>query len=69
MGLYTVGLIHGGGGGGGGAYFQNFTVCPKITTEHINLTPYSVMNVRLAAQVLSTSVSTALKTFGPPEVF
>ena len=43
-------------------------LCPKVTTEHINLTPYSVMNVQLAAQVLSTSVSTALKTFGPPEV-
>ena len=43
-------------------------LCPKVTTEHINLTPYSVMNVKLAARVLSTSVSTALKTFGPPEV-
>ena len=40
-------------------------LCPKGTTEHINLTPYSVTNVKLAAQVLSTSVSTALKTFGP----
>ena len=36
-------------------------LCPKVTTEHINLTPYSLMNVKLAAQVLSTSVSTALK--------
>ena len=26
------------------------------------------MNVKLAAQVLSTSVSTSLKTFGPLEV-
>ena len=42
-------------------------LCPKITTEHIKLTPYSIMNVRLAAQVLSTSVSIALKSFGPPE--
>ena len=42
-------------------------LCPKITTEHIKLTPFSVMNVRLAAQVLSTSVSVALKSFGPPE--
>ena len=39
----------------------------KITTEHIKLTPFSVMNVCLAAQVLSTSVSIALKSFGPPE--
>ena len=42
-------------------------LCPKIITDHINLTPYSVMNVRLAVQVLSLSVSTALKTYGPPE--
>ena len=40
---------------------------PKITTEHIKLTPFSVRNVRLAAQVLSPSVSIALKSFGPPE--
>ena len=26
-------------------------LCPKITSEHINLTSFSVMNVRLAAQV------------------
>ena len=42
-------------------------LCPKITTEHIKLTPFSVMNVRLAAQVLSISVIIALKSFGPPE--
>ena len=29
------------------------------------LTPFSLMNVRLAAQVLSSSVSIALKSFGP----
>lgn len=28
-------------------------LCTKITTEHVNLSPFSVMNVRLAAQVLS----------------
>ena len=39
--------------------------CPKLTLEHIKHTPFSVMNVRLAAQILSTSVSTALKTYGP----
>ena len=33
---------------------------PKITTEHINLLAFSVMNVSLAAQVLSSSVSVAL---------
>ena len=42
-------------------------LCPKITTEHIQLTPFSLMNVRLAAQVLSSSVSIALKSFGPQE--
>ena len=40
---------------------------PKITDDHIRLTPFSVMNVRLATQVLSESVSKALQTFGPPE--
>ena len=40
---------------------------PTITSEHINLTPFYVMNVKLAAQVLSTSVSVALQTFAPPE--
>ena len=30
---------------------------PKLTIDHVNLTSYSVMNVRLAAQVLSTSVA------------
>ena len=40
---------------------------PKLTNEHIKLTPFSVMNVRLAAQVLSSSVSTVLSEYGPPE--
>ena len=40
---------------------------PKITTEHINLSLFSVMNVRLTAQVLSSSVSVALTTYGPAE--
>jgi len=37
---------------------------PKLTYDHIKLTPYSVMNVRLAAQVLSTSVSKVLDQYG-----
>jgi hypothetical protein len=37
---------------------------PKITNEHISLTPFSVMNVRLAAQVLSQSVFQAFATYG-----
>ena len=40
---------------------------PKITAGHIQLTSFSVMNVRLAAQVLSESVYHALHNFGPPE--
>ena len=39
----------------------------KITADHIQLTSFSVMNVRLAAQVLSESVYHALYNFGPPE--
>ena len=33
---------------------------PKLKLEHIKLTPYSVMNVRLAAQILSETVSQTL---------
>ena len=40
---------------------------PKITNDHIGFSSYSVMNVRLAAQVLSESVFKALTTCGPPE--
>ena len=32
-------------------------IFPKLTNEHIKLTPYLKMNVRLAAQVLSSTVS------------
>ena len=40
---------------------------PKLTQDHVSLTPFSIMNVRLAAQVLSSSVGSILKEFGPPE--
>ena len=40
---------------------------PKITADHINLTSYSIMRVNLAAQVLSSSMASMLKEFGPPE--
>ena len=40
---------------------------PKITYEHVYLTPYSVMNVRLAAQVLSATVSRVLSNYGPAD--
>ena len=38
---------------------------PKVSLEHINLTSYSKMNVRLAAQVLSSTVSNVLREFAP----
>ena len=37
---------------------------PKMTCEHVYLTQYSVMNVWLAAQVLSTTVSKVLSNYG-----
>ena len=44
--------------------FQYF---PKLTRDHICLSPYSVMNVRLAAQVMSETVGKVLEAFGPPD--
>ena len=38
-------------------------VIPRITNEHINLTPYSLMTVKFALQVLSRSMSVALREF------
>jgi len=40
---------------------------PKLSYDHIHLTSYSIMNVRLAAQVLSNSMSIALKEYGTAE--
>ena len=42
-------------------------ILPKLSNEPIKLTSYSKMNVRLAAQVLS-SVSKVLLAYSPPEV-
>ena len=42
-------------------------LCLKITNEHIYLTPFSVMNICLAVQVLSTSVNVVLKEYGQSE--
>ena len=39
----------------------------KLTSDHINLTSYSVMRVNLAAQVLSETVGNVLNNFGPEE--
>lgn len=40
---------------------------PNLTYDHIELTPYSKMNVRLAAQVLSLRVSDIINTYGTAE--
>ena len=40
--------------------------CSTITTTHMNLISFSVMNVCLVAIVLSISVSVALKEYGQP---
>ena len=39
----------------------------KLSNEHIKLTTYSKMNLILAAQVLSSTVSKVLLAYGPPE--
>ena len=42
-------------------------ILPKLCIEHIKLTPYSTMNVKLAAQVVSSSVSKVLLKYGTSE--
>jgi hypothetical protein len=43
-------------------------VLPKLTLDHITLTSYSKMKVRLATQVLSWSVAIALEESGNSDV-
>eukprot|EP00794_Sanderia_malayensis_P001918 gene1918-2175_t len=38
-------------------------ICPKLTKEHIELSSYSIMNVRLAAQALSGTTAIILKEY------
>eukprot|EP00112_Aurelia_sp_Birch-Aquarium-sp1_P000666 Seg1064.2 transcript_id=Seg1064.2/GoldUCD/mRNA.D3Y31 product="Transposable element P transposase" protein_id=Seg1064.2/GoldUCD/D3Y31 len=40
---------------------------PRLTNEHIKLTSYSKMKVRLAVQVLSSSVASILRKFSPED--
>ena len=40
---------------------------PDITYECVYLTQYSVMNVKLAVQVSSTTVSKVLSNYGPAD--
>ena len=42
-------------------------ILPKLSNKHIKLTAYSNLNVRLAVQVLSSTVSKVLLENGSPE--
>ena len=42
-------------------------ILPKLCLQHIKLTPYSVKNVKLAAQILSSIASKALLKYVTPE--
>ena len=42
-------------------------IFPKLCIKHIKLTSYSIMNVKIAAQVLSSTVSKVLLKHGPLE--
>lgn len=44
-------------------------IMPKLTLSHINLTPYSKMNVRLAVQTLSDTTARILKSEFPIGTF
>lgn len=40
---------------------------PKLSYDHIKLNSYSTMRVNLAAQILSATMASVLKSFGPPD--
>ena len=42
-------------------------ILPKLTCDHTKLTPYLLMNVKLAAQVLSSTIFRMLSQYGLPE--
>ena len=42
-------------------------MAPKLSLAHFSLTAFFVMSVKLAAQILNSSVGNILKEFGPPE--
>ena len=52
-------------------YFQDLDMrlhlLPKITCDHVVLNSYSKMNVRFSNGVLSHTVSSAVRAYGPPE--
>ena len=47
---------------------RELKMLPRLSFGHIKLTPFSVMRMNLAAQILSKSVSLVLKNYCPPEV-
>ena len=42
-------------------------ILPKLCIEHIKVTPYSIMNVKLALQVIISTVSKVFLKYVPPE--
>ena len=44
-----------------------FYILPKLCIDHFKLTPYSIMNVKLATQKLRSTVSKVPLKCGPPE--
>ena len=48
---------------------REIKLAPRISMNHVNLDPYSKMNVKLATQVLSQTVSNVLFNYYPDETF
>ena len=40
-------------------------LAPKLTLDHVQLTPFSVMSVKLATQILTESISNLLQEYYP----
>ena len=47
--------------------FRDIKLAPKLTTEHIDLNPFSKMNVKLTTQVLSQTMANVLFNYYPDE--
>ena len=47
--------------------FVIMNLLPKITYDHTKLISYPIMNLKLAAQVLSSTVSNVLSNYAPPD--
>ena len=46
---------------------NSLKLLPRITSDHVRLTSYSVIKVNLAAEVLSSTMAAVLTKFGAPE--